>query len=293
MMNRREWLAATVAAASAIAAKTPVKAPVLGASLIAASGLLKKDPDGALQAIADIGYRDVEGFNRVQMVALAPRFQAHGLTLRSCPMETPLVTADWELYPELKRVPLDEALDSLKSAGVEYCTQGYMSPGARGDADDFFRRAADRMNVIAERCHRMGMQFAWHNHAFEFGGRPGLRPIDIYRERLDAKLVGLELDVFWAGVAGQNLLSLLKDFKGQVWLLRLGDKTRGTPVVPSEDIEDGAFAEPGEGVLDFAAILRAAPAAGARYYFAGSERAAAADPLDDLRKSFTYFRKLV
>jgi sugar phosphate isomerase/epimerase len=62
--------------------------------------------------------------------------------------------------------------------------------------------------------------------------------------------------------------------------------------VPSEEIEDGAFAEPGEGVLDFAAILKAAPAAGARYYFAGSDRAAV-DPLDDLRKSFTYFRKLI
>ena len=69
----------------------------------------------------------------------------------------------------------------------------YIPPGARGDGDDFFRRTADRMNAAAELCRKAGMKFAYRTHAFEFGGRAGLRPMDIFRERLDAKLVAFEL----------------------------------------------------------------------------------------------------
>jgi sugar phosphate isomerase/epimerase len=286
-MTRREWIAAaSAAAATSLGAAAPQ--PVLGALLTAAASLLKRDPEATLKAIAEIGYRVVEGFDRARMVALAPLLKAHGLTLRSCPIETPLITADWEAYPELKQVALDEAIDSLKNAGADYCTLGYISPGARGDGDDFFRRAADRMNVVAERCRRAGMRFAWQNHAFEFAGRAGLRPIDIYKERLDPKLVGLELDVFWASAAGQNPLDLFKEWKGRVWLVRLADKAPGTPRTASENIGDGAFADLGSGSIDFAPVLKAAPAAGCRYYFAGPERAA--DPIESLRKSFTYLK---
>jgi len=101
-MTRRAWIAASLMGAAA-AKLSPLRAaaapPVLGASLTAAAALLRRDPEGTLKAIADIGYRDLEGFNRVQMLALAPRLKAYGLALRSCPIETPLVTADWESYP--------------------------------------------------------------------------------------------------------------------------------------------------------------------------------------------------
>jgi sugar phosphate isomerase/epimerase len=290
-MTRREWIAASLMGTAAATLRAAAVPPVLGASLTASAALLRRDPEGTLKAIADIGYRDVEGFSRVPMLALAPKLKAYGLALRSCPIETPLVTADWEAYPEFKQVSLDEAIDSLKNAGADSCTLGYISPGARGDADDFYRRAADRMNVVAERCRRAGMRFAWQNHAFEFAGRAGLRPVDIYKERLDPKLVGLELDVFWASAAGQNPLALLKEWKGRVWLVRLADKAQGTPLTTSENIGDGTFADLGSGTIEFAPILKAAPAAGCRYYFAGPERAE--DPIASLRKSFTWLKNLI
>ena len=91
------------------------------------------------------------------------------------------------------------------------------------------------MNVLGEQCRRAGIKFMWRNHAFEFAGRPGLRPIDIYKQRLDPDLVGFELDCFWASVAGQNLPALMKDWKGRVWSLRLADKARGTEVAQRGD----------------------------------------------------------
>ena len=229
-------------------------------------------------------------YSRPETVALAPKIKQYGLTVRSCQVETPLITANWEPYPELKQVTLPEAIDSLAGAGVEYFTMGYISPGARGDDDDFFRRTADRMNAAAELGRKSGLRFAWQNHAFEFEGQPGHRPIDIYKERLDQKLVGLELNVFWASVAGQDLLRLLKEWKGRVSLLQLSDKAKDAPHQFSENIGLGAYIEAGAGDVDFPAILKAAPAAGVKVQFVGQDEALG-DPIESLRRSFAYLNR--
>jgi sugar phosphate isomerase/epimerase len=258
---------------------------VPGVQLYAVRSLLRKDPDATLKALAGIGYKDVEGFSRAATVALAPKIGQAGLVLRSCQIEPPLITGDWEPHPGLKPLSLAEAIDSVAGAGAEYFTMGYIEPGARGDGDDFFRRTADRMNVTAELCRRSGLKFAWQSHAFEFGRALGVRPVDIYKERLDPKLVGMELDVFWAAVAGQDPVRLLKEWKGRVPLLRLSDKAKDAPHQVSEAIGQGAFVELGEGDIDFAAILKAASAAGTKCYFVGRELTDG-DPVESLRRAF-------
>jgi sugar phosphate isomerase/epimerase len=210
--------------------------------------------------------------------------------VRSCQVETPLITANWDPYPELRQVTLPEAIDSLAGVGAEYFTMGYISPGARGDNDDFFRRTADRMNAVAELCRKSGLRFAWQNHAFEFEGQPGHRPVDIYKERLDQKLVSLELNLFWASVAGQDPLRLIKEWKGRVPLLQLNDKAKDAPHQFSENIGLGAYVEAGAGDIDFPAILKAAPAAGVKVRFVGQDETLG-DPIESLRRSFAYLNR--
>jgi sugar phosphate isomerase/epimerase len=288
-MLRRECLRVMAgAAASRLIAATTGR--VTGVQLYAVRSILKKDPDRVLAALAGIGFKEVEGFSRADTVALAPKIKQHGLTVRSCQAETPLFTANWEQYPDLRQVSLPDAIDSLAGMGAEYFTMGYISAGARGDNDDFFRRTADRMNAAAELGRKSGLRFAWQNHAFEFEGQPGRRPIDIYKERLDARLVGLELNVFWASVAGQDPLRLLKEWKGRVPLLQLNDKAKDAPRQFSEMIGIGAFVEAGSGDIDFPAILKAASAAGVKFQFAGQDEIEG-DPVESLRRSFTWLNR--
>jgi sugar phosphate isomerase/epimerase len=263
---------------------------VIGVQIYAVRAVLKKDPDRVLHELAGIGFKEVEGYSRAETIALVPKLKQYGMNVRSCQIETPLITANWESYPELKPITLPAAIDSLAAAGVEYFTLGYISPGARGDNYDFFRRTADRMNAAAELGRKSGLRFAWQNHAFEFEGQPGRRPIDIYRERLDAKLVGLELNVFWASLAGQDPLRLLKEWKGHVPLLQLNDKAKDTPNQFSENAGLGAFVEAGAGDIDFPAIFKAAPAAGVRYQFSGQDETPG-DPIESLRRSFAYLNR--
>jgi sugar phosphate isomerase/epimerase len=287
MWSRRECLR-MLGAAAASAAVVPVR--VTGVQLYSVRAALRKEPDRVLQALAGIGFKEVEGFSRPETVALTPKIKQYGLTVRSCQVETPLLTANWELYPELRQVTLPEAIDSLAGAGVDYFTMGYISPGARGDGDDFYRRTADRMNAAAELCRKSGLRFAWQNHAFEFEGQLGHRPIDIYKERLDQRLVGLELDVFWAAVAGQDPLRLLKEWKGHTPLLHLNDKAKDAPHQSSEAIGIGAYVEAGAGDIDFPAILKAASAAGVKAQFVGQDESQG-DPIESLRRSFAYLNR--
>jgi sugar phosphate isomerase/epimerase len=289
-LSRRRFAGLICAVAARPAFGAPPPPHVTGVELYTVHAQLKKDPDATLKVLAAIGFRDVEGYSRPESIALAPKLKQYGLTLRSCQVEAPLITNNWEPYPELNPLSLAEAIDGVAAAGAEYFTMGYIAPGARGDGDDFFRRTADRMNAAAELCRRSGLKFAWQNHAFEFAGAPGMRPIDIYRERLDPKLAGMELDVFWAGVAGQDAVRLLKEWKGRVPLVRLADKTKGFPRRFEEAVEEGAFAEIGSGEIDFPAVLKAAAAAGTKYYFIAPDRTEG-DPLAALPRALALLNR--
>ena len=282
MVTRRDWILAAAAAAT-------TSGRVWGVQLSTLRGLVRREPARILKALAAIGYKEIEGAARPDILAMLPAIRDSGLALRSCFVETPLVTADWERYPNLIPVPLEEAISSLKQAGVEYFVVRYIEPGARGDGDDFYRRTADRMNRAGELCRKAGLKLAYHNHAFEFGGRPGFRPIDIFRERLDGKLVLLELDVFWASVAGEDPLQVMKAWKGRLGPLHLGDMAKGLHPQADETILPGVSVELGAGIIALPAVLKAAASAGIRSYFVEHEDVPG-DPLDALRKSFEFLK---
>jgi sugar phosphate isomerase/epimerase len=284
-LSRRELLA--LAAVSPLLA-APAKRTI-GVQLYTVRGTLMQDSDHVLKTIAYIGYKEIEGQGRVNLIALAPKIRDLGMTPVSCHVETPLITGDWEKY-KMQPVAIEEAIDGLKKIGVQYFTMAYIQPVARGDLD-FYRATADKMNHVGELVSKAGMQFAYHNHAFEFGAINGTRPIDIFRDRLDKKLVTLEMDVFWVSVAGNDPVEMLKQWKGRVGLLHLKDKEKGTPVQYSESVQKSAFKEVGSGVVDIPAILKAAPAAGVKHYFVEQDQTAG-DPLDSLRKSFDYIQSI-
>jgi len=288
-LTRRDLLAASLpllAGTQRAFAKT--QRPI-GVQLYTVRGTLMKESERVIKAIADIGYKEIEGAGRTDLIKLMPLIRQNGMRAVSCHVEVPLVTGDWDIYG-LKPVELSEAIESVKAIGVQYFTMAYINPRARGDLD-FYRRTAEKMNRVGQACHKAGLQFVYHNHEFEFGGEPGQRPIDIFKERLDKKLVALELDVFWVSVAGHDPIAMLKEWKGRVALLHLKDKGKDQPVQYTEQVDRSAFKEVGSGSLDFAGLLKAAPAAGVKHYFVEQDQTPG-DPLESLKKSFDYLSKI-
>ena len=60
-----------------------------------------------------------------------------------------------------------------------------------------WKRAAETFNRAGEASQKAGIQFAYHNHWFEFAPVNGKLPYDILLEECDPQLVKMEMDLCW------------------------------------------------------------------------------------------------
>ncbi len=277
-LTRRSLLAAA-AAIPAFAKKKSGFAHPLGAELYTVRTILPNDPSGTLKTIADIGYKEVE-CSPTDLVKYAPLYKQYGLS-------APAVHADTAL---ILKGDLSQTIDDSKANGVKFVVMPYIAPNLRGSVEGY-KKIADEMNKAGEICAKAGLQFCYHNHAFEFGGKPGERAWDIFMERWDKKLVHLELDVFWLGVAGNIPSDMIRQFSGRVPLIHLKDVAFGTKTQYNETVEPATFRAVGTGTLDFKSILKACEKAGVQHYFVEQDQTPG-PPLDSLRLSYNTLQKM-
>jgi sugar phosphate isomerase/epimerase len=185
---------------------------------------------------------------------------------------------------------MSRVVDQLKSWGFQYAVYPYVPPNERGGAD-VMKAFADKLNRFGEKFHAAGIQFAYHNHAFESAPAGDRTLFQILIDSTDKKLVGFELDCFWLSVSGNDPAEFIGKLSGRVPLLHLKDKAQGTGKRFDEGVPRTAFKEVGNGVLDWPGILRAASAAGVQHYFVEQDQTPG-DPLDSIRQSYNYLSKL-
>lgn len=251
----------------------------LGAELYTVRNILPKDPSGTLKAIAAIGYKELE-CSTADLTKYAPLYKEFGLTVTAIHADTNAIL-DGNLAP---------TLDAAKANSVKYVVMPYLAPNLRGTPDQY-RAIADKMNKAGEQSAQAGMQFCYHNHAFEFGGTAGERPWDIFMAKWDKKLVALELDVFWLAIAGNIPSDVIRQLTGRVPLVHLKDKAFGAPVQYSEKVNPSDFRAVATGTLDFVSIIKACEKAGTEHYFVEQDQTPG-PPLDSLKLSYNNIRGL-
>jgi sugar phosphate isomerase/epimerase len=282
-MNRRLFLSGILASSTALAKKKVGFDRPLGVQLYTVRSTFPSDPEGVIKAIAKIGYKEAEVL-QANIDQVMPILKENGITAPSGHFDTALITG--------KRTDMSwsAAVDLAKKHGLKYVVMPYIAPEERGTLD-FYRALADKMNKAGETCAKAGLQFCYHNHAFEFEGKQGERPWDVLTERWDPKLVHLEVDVFWVSVSGQIASDFLRKYKNRVPLVHLKDEAFGTPVQFNERVPPGAFREIGTGTLDIPAIIRACEAIGVKHYIVEQDQTKG-NPVDSLRVSYTNLRKM-
>ncbi len=269
-----------VAAAHGQTTRIPV-----GVQLYTVRNLMKNDPDATLAAIAKIGYPVVEG-GRGELIGLRPLLKKYKLTTPSVMIDTPLVTREWKAWGA-EEVGWDQTIADLKTLGAKYAVVPYLRPSERKDIPKFI----EQMNEAGERFAAAGMAFCYHNHAFEFGGEQGKRPIDLMFSGFNPKTVFFEADVFWISIAGQDPVEFLDKHGKRVKLVHLKDKMAGAPVQYNEAVKPPTFKEVGSGLLDFKSILKAAEKAGVEHYMVEQDQTEG-NPIDSLRKSWEYLKSI-
>lgn len=264
-------------------------------SLIAAQLYSVRDDlanlDGALRRIAGTGAEAVEPFSVYDRPAeLAAAAAANGLAIPTA--HAPLLS-DTMAYAgrEVPVPPASAALAAAGSLGARVVFDPMVSPDRWRTADDV-ARTADRLNSLADAAADEGITVGYHNHSFEFHhGIDGRTAYEHFVSLLDERVV-LELDVYWAAAAGQDVAALVGRLGNRVRALHLKDAASAVDVFAEGGEYDPAALTQcalGAGALDIDAMLAAAPDACLRViefdHVAGDAYEAITASVDHLRAS--------
>jgi sugar phosphate isomerase/epimerase len=157
-----------------------------------------------------------------------------------------------------------------------------------------FRQAAEQFNKWGEKAKSLGMQFAFHNHNYEFHSNesPERTGWEILMRHTDPALVKLEMDCYWITQAGNDPLEMLHRYRDRIRLLHVKDRKAGFP--PSQELGPAAehFTEVGSGTISWKTILPAAQKQGIRHFYI--EQDSTEIPVfESLQRSYRYLRTIL
>lgn len=280
-LTRREWLALSAAALLQAGSAAAQRDRRWGVQLYTVRGLMAKDAAVTLERIAALGYTELEVLQPT-LDTVAPIAKRLGLTIVSAHLTVPTPAGP----------ALASFIDAAKAHGLKYLVMPYVRPDDRPGDRAGYLQMAQGLARLSDQVRKAGLDLCYHNHAFEFAtDADGTRWLDLLMRETAASQMKLELDVFWASIAGADPVALIKQYSGRVALIHLKDKKPGSPVMLTESVPRDAFVEVGSGALDFPAILAAARASGAAHYFVEQD-ATPGDPVDSLQTSFRYLSQL-
>ena len=243
--------------------------------------LTKSDFVKTVAEIARIGYAGVElaGYGDLKTAAEVRRvLDDNGLKVAGSHASIEALEAD-----------VNRVLDDNAALGNRNIVCPFMPEARRKDAGGW-RDVAASLNRIGGQCRARGFEFV------KFTLRDAADPakptdssqlektgLDILLDNTDPALVKAELDVYWVQHGGADPIVWLKKLGPRCLLVHLKDMSEGG---------EGKFAPVGEGILDFAQILKASRDAGVKWGIVEQDSTYDVPPLDAVRRSFENLRKL-
>ncbi|MEG3163386.1 sugar phosphate isomerase/epimerase [Sphingomonas sp. PB2P19] len=274
ILSRRTLLAGSgaVAALAFVPTASATQLKAIGLQLYTIRDIFSKDPVGTLGKVAKIGYREVEfgggGFDGMDHAMLRGTMDKLGLT-------APSVHIGYDAL--LQR--FDQSVTMAKTLGATTVVLPYMTDEHRNEAG--WTAALPNFNRFATDLKKAGLGFAYHNHDFEFTTKPGgVSLYDRLLKETDPALVKLELDLYWALHAGENLTTLIERVAPRLYAYHVKDMR-----------PDRSMAAVGVGTIDFAALFKLKGSAGVQHFYVENDQAPA-PYLPDITTSFRTLRAL-
>jgi sugar phosphate isomerase/epimerase len=246
----------------------PLGRPI-GIQLYAVNSALQEDPAGTLKNLRDIGFREVEtaGFGKLSAQEFRKLLDDAGL---ACPSaHLPFDVAN-----------LGPTFEAAHALGTHYVASGWLRSSLRPPITNFAyamsldeaKQTAELANRIGEKAKQAGLQYAYHNHNFEFVDQGGAIGYDILLRETDPNLVKFEIDCGWMVVGGRNPIDYFRKYPNRFPMIHVKD------FLPAQDPGTDAGkapahpgAELGHGIIDYKPIFAAAEKAGLQHFFVEQE----------------------
>jgi sugar phosphate isomerase/epimerase len=294
-MKRRTFIETSIAATAVFAAR-PSWGPAseheikkVGLQLYTVRGELKKDFDGTIQKVAATGYKEVE---------FATDYGGHSpKDVRAILEKNGLVSPSAHIGYDLIENKWPETLEAARVIGNAYLVCPWIDEKQRNA--DGWKRAVELFNKAGEASRKAGIQFAYHNHSFEFtpvDGLGGKLAYDYLLAETDPKLVKMEMDLCWISVAGKDPLSYFDKYPGRFPMVHVKDYVNDPNATSSYAGATGSMefkgrlADVGKGTIDFKRIFARSEKAGIKHYFVENDDAKV--PFEDIKISYDYLSGL-
>jgi sugar phosphate isomerase/epimerase len=251
-----------------------VKLPV-GFQVWTIKDQLIKDFAGTLKMMAAMGYKTVE-------MCSPPGYESSGfgplMSMKAKEMRTIVEDAGLHLesthygMDELKN-HLDERIAFAVDSGQKQMVVSSFGLPEKASLGDWMS-AADKLNEMAGKMKKAGIQAGYHNHHMEFGELDGQLIYDALLNRLDASLVKMQFQVAVISI-GYKATDYFNKFPGRFISAHLADWSpelkKNVPI--------------GQGIVDWKAFFSAADTAGLKNVFVEM------DP-DTFKDSIQFLEKL-
>ena len=266
-INRRNLLAATagiVATAGFAGTATAQSKRLPGVQLYTVRDSMATDVEATLQAIAGIGYREVE---------FAGYFERSAREIRDMLGRYGLASPSTHVNAEEVRDNPTAFVDTAAEIGHDYVTVAWLQEESRKTIDDY-KRWAEVFNRLGEACRQNGMRAAYHNHEFEFLALDGVIPFDLLLNETEPELLDFEVDFYWVREAGLAIRDVLALAPERMTMSHIKDMDAS-----------GDMVRVGDGTIDFAGILADPVAASIKHCFVEHDY-----PIDPFRSvAYSYY----
>lgn len=244
--------------------------------------------EAVLQKVADAGYKWIEPFGYENRKFLGKTPAEFKKICADLGMSVPSVHSVTEVSSAGGK---DAIVDQMKTTaedaiaiGAEYMVWAYLKPEDRTSMEDY-KRHIETWNEFSKVCNEAGIQFAYHNHDFEFHTFEGEteKPYEMIMRETDSDLVKFEMDLYWVTKAGEDPVEWFNKEPGRFHLWHVKDMTND---------EEQFFAPVGQGRIDFQRIFNARQTSGMKYFFVEQDfTKEGVSPLDTMKVSWNFLNQ--
>jgi len=253
----------------------------IGLQLYTVRDHLKKDLEGTIKRVAEIGYKEAEVDSTTyygRKPAVLGRILAdHGLKAVSSHF------SEYQLKHDLAK----------NIAGAKECGVTYAGLASLEDRDrktlEAIKRDAEWFNQVGKTISEAGCRFFYHGHNFDYATVDGAVIYDELIRGTDPQFVNFELDCYWCVRAGKDPVDYFHRFPGRFPQLHIKDLKPGFPPTTGEG--PAAFTEVGQGIIDWKKIFQAAKGGGLEHFYVEQDECDR-DSLESAKMSYEYLHNL-
>ena len=266
---------------------------LVGVQLFSIREDMRKDPQGTLNALAEMGYKYVEHANYIgrkfygwEAKEFKKRLDDLGMKMPSG--HTVMGKLHWD---DAKNDFTDLWKNTVEDAaimGQELVISPSIDMGIRKDKN-LLLKYMDIFNKSGELCQKSGMRFGYHNHDFEFSEKlEGELLYDIMLNNTDPTLVAQQLDIGNMINGGGVPAEVMKKFPGRFVSMHVKDEV---PSSAGHEKFESTVLGKGSGQIDVQALVKLGDKeGGTKHFIIEQESYQGLKPLDCMKQNIAIMR---